>query len=577
MSDPSHIALNDCAIAFDTADQKFLFISPDVYSVLGYNVTDFYQNGGLLYEMIDPRQRDNIRAQVAKLPEGESLELNYQVITATGEVKWVYDKKTLIEGQSGHKILLSIIKETALEKLSHNEKFKIREQFLNSLIDSQTNFLIRFDAKGNYTFVNKQFLKALGYKKSDILGRHFSFTAIEEEFDLCEQTYQDCIANPGKVVHLTHKKRDKNGNLHDIDWEFISIANDKDIIYEIQGIGQDVTHKKSIEKEIKETAEKLEIFIESITDLFFIIDKEWKFVKVNAAFEKVNNKSRDEIIGHVIWDIFPGILATGFEDAYRKAATENVKVQFTEYFEPLNKWFNTTVYPSAEGLTVFVKDITDEKRTQEELTWTKNNLEALINNTEDQIWSIDRDNRFVYMNTAYRRKIADLTGREPKEGDFSYLHTGYSAEIIEQWNQYYGRALKGERYSIINESFDPTLQRVLSFEISFNPIYRIKSEITGVGCFARNITEQLETEKAIVDQNERLRNIASLTSHELRRPVASMLGLINIIDRNNFYNPDNKEVIEHLLTVGIEIDEVIRLIVDKTFTDDLSKNRYQSP
>jgi len=181
------------------------------------------------------------------------------------------------------------------------------------------------------------------------------------------------------------------------------------------------------------------------------------------------------------------------------------------------------------------------------------------------------------MNKPYRDKVAHLTGVEPKEGDYSYLHTGYSKEIIEQWNGYYSRVLTGERYTIINESIDPLTREVLSFEISFNPIYKTKGDITGIGCFARDITERLKAEKAIVDQNERLRHIASLTSHELRRPVASMLGLINIMDRGNFYNPDNKEIIEHLLTVGNEIDEVIRLIVDKTFMDDVSNEKYRLP
>jgi len=73
------------------------------------------------------------------------------------------------------------------------------------------------------------------------------------------------------------------------------------------------------------------------------------------------------------------------------------------------------------------------------------------------------------------------------------------------WKQYYSRALNGDRYSIIHESTDPETGDILSFEISFNPIYKAKSDITGVGCFARNITERLKTEKAIVDQNERLR------------------------------------------------------------------------
>jgi signal transduction histidine kinase len=157
------------------------------------------------------------------------------------------------------------------------------------------------------------------------------------------------------------------------------------------------------------------------------------------------------------------------------------------------------------------------------------------------------------------------------------LHPGYSGPIIEEWKQYYHRALTGERYSIVYESIEPLTQQVLSFEISFNPIYKTKRDIKGIGCFARNITEWLEKEKAIIDQNERLRHIASLTSHELRRPVASMLGLINIMDRVNFFNPDNKEIIGHLLTVGKEIDEVIRLIIDKSFINELLKNKYQSP
>ncbi len=63
-----------------------------------------------------------------------------------------------------------------------------------------------------------------------------------------------------------------------------------------------------------------------------------------------------------------------------------------------------------------------------------------------------------------------------------------------------------------------------------------------------------------------MRNIASLSSHELRRPVASMLGLINIMDRENPNNPENKQIMDYLHIVSTEIDDVIRLIVDHTFT-----------
>ena len=215
-----------------------------------------------------------------------------------------------------------------------------------------------------------------------------------------------------------------------------------------------------------------------------------------------------------------------------------------------------------------VNNIAHGKTTQEEITWTKNNLEALINNTEDFIWSIDKDGRYVYMNSGYKKRILSTTGIIAQEGDDAYRHSGSTDEINEKWRSYYQRAFLGERYVIRHESFELDSTGSSYFEVSFNPIYReSKDEVIGVGCFARDITERLKTEKALIEQNERLKNIASLSSHELRRPVASMLGLINIIDRKNFSNPNNEQVIEYLLTVSKEIDEVIRLIVNKTFID----------
>jgi PAS domain S-box-containing protein len=211
------------------------------------------------------------------------------------------------------------------------------------------------------------------------------------------------------------------------------------------------------------------------------------------------------------------------------------------------------------------------KKAAEEIAWTKNNLEALINNTEDFIWSIDREGKYIYMNSAYRKRITDTVGVLPKEGDDAYAHSGGTEQVRDEWHTYYERALSGERYVTRHESPNPGTNELTHFEVSFNPIYRqSKNEIVGVGCFARDITERLKTEEALIEQNERLKNIASLSSHELRRPVASMLGLMNIMDRENFNNPENAQIIEHLFTVTREIDDVIRLIVNKTFID--SKN-----
>lgn len=405
----------------------------------------------------------------------------------------------------------------------------------------------------------------MGYTETDIVGKYFSFNTAPEDLNLCEAIFGYALEHPGEIISHTNTKLDKQGNRHITEWEFISVVNESGDVTEIQGVGQDVTRKLEVEKQVIQTAEKLDTFIESITDSFFIVDKNWKFIKTNSAFERVSGRPRSETLGTNLWEAFPWIAGTGFETNFRQAAEVKKTLKFTEYV-PLSKmWFRITIYPSAEGLTVFMKNITIQKQAEEELQWTQQKLESLINNTEDLIWSIDLDDNYIYINNAYKQHVKQATGIAPTNGT-PVKYDAHQNNDKGRWQGYYQRAFAGERFAITEELTDPFTNEPLCFEVSFNPIFKESGEVTGVGCFARDITSRLRTEKAIRNQNERLRQIATLSSHELRRPVASMLGLINIIDFENFNNPENKETIAFLLTVSNEIDDVIKLIVDNTFT-----------
>ena len=318
--------------------------------------------------------------------------------------------------------------------------------------------------------------------------------------------------------------------------------------------------------DIRRNGEKLETLLEGFTDYFFILNKRWEFLEVNSAFERTFKRKRESLLGMVIWNEFPDILGTDFEKVYRKALKGRKPVEFTTYFTPLNKWFNTTVYPSNNELTIFGKDVSAEILAAEELVWTKTNLEALINTTEDMIWSIDKHKNYVYMNKAFCSAIEQITNGTVHEGGHVFENYNYSDDFVTDWSSFYNRGLNDERYTII---YDIESKKegvgLLSFAISFNPIKNIKGEITGVGCFGKNITRQLKAEKAMLAQNNKLKNIAALTSHEIRGPVASLLGLIHILDRKNMANPDNHEIIELIFEAGNEIDAVIKQIVDNAF------------
>jgi PAS domain S-box-containing protein len=119
---------------------------------------------------------------------------------------------------------------------------------------------------------------------------------------------------------------------------------------------------------------RAQTILESITDAFFALDREWKFTYVNAQAERVLRRGRDTLVGRALWDEFPEAVGSVFERQYRKALDEQVSVQFVEFYPPLEAWFEVSAYPSAEGLAVYFRDVTRRLRAEEELGRSREEL-----------------------------------------------------------------------------------------------------------------------------------------------------------------------------------------------------------
>ncbi len=107
--------------------------------------------------------------------------------------------------------------------------------------------------------------------------------------------------------------------------------------------------------------------LESIGDAFMAFDQDWRFTYVNDQSEKVMSRTREELLGKVFWDEFPGAAGSTFEREYRRAVAEQVQVTFEEFYPPLGVWVEVRAYPSAgSGLSVFYQDITERKALEAE-------------------------------------------------------------------------------------------------------------------------------------------------------------------------------------------------------------------
>jgi PAS domain S-box-containing protein len=131
--------------------------------------------------------------------------------------------------------------------------------------------------------------------------------------------------------------------------------------------------------EARRAQEHAAAILESITDGFVALDRDWRFTYINAEAERINGIPREEQIGKCQWEVFPATRGTLLEREWRRAMDEQVAVQFEFHYEPWDLWFQNKAYPTKDGgLSVFYHDITLRKRSEEVLQKARRELEQSV-------------------------------------------------------------------------------------------------------------------------------------------------------------------------------------------------------
>lgn len=139
---------------------------------------------------------------------------------------------------------------------------------------------------------------------------------------------------------------------------------------------RDLAERNHARAALQESARTMTNILENTTDGFFALDHEWKFTYLNPEAERLLGRKRDDLIAKELWREFPELVGSPFEQNYRRVLTEQVTVEFEAGDAEGRIWFEMRTYPSGRGISVFFRDVTERKRSEEErLTTSK--LESL--------------------------------------------------------------------------------------------------------------------------------------------------------------------------------------------------------
>ncbi|MDS0298688.1 PAS domain S-box protein [Halogeometricum sp. S1BR25-6] len=117
--------------------------------------------------------------------------------------------------------------------------------------------------------------------------------------------------------------------------------------------------------------------LERVSDAVFTVDADDRFTYLNGKAATLLGRERAELVGAAVTEAFPDAEGSRFLRECERACAEGEPTTFTDYYAPLQKWFEADIYPAEEGVTVYFNDVTDRRRREERLERQRDRLDIL--------------------------------------------------------------------------------------------------------------------------------------------------------------------------------------------------------
>ncbi len=199
------------------------------------------------------------------------------------------------------------------------------------------------------------------------------------------------------------------------------------------------------------------------------------------------------------------------------------------------------------------------KLAEEQRAFDSRNLDAMINSTNDLMWSIDRNFKLITSNKPFDAIILLLYGQQINKG-FGFFSLRLTEEKLIRYKRNYERAFQGEVFTEIEYNTEPSISWT---EISYFPI-RDGEDIIGTACHSRNITaqklaelERIAITNDLLQRNKDLEEFSQIVSHNLRAPVANILGATYIFNNMKLTEKEKSTLSKGINQSAVKLDNVI--------------------
>jgi PAS domain S-box-containing protein len=318
---------------------------------------------------------------------GETYQLELQLIRPNGTTRWVnsfggaqYDQDGRISGLHG------TVQDITESKIVE-ESLRQSEEKYRTLVENINDVIFTLDLQGKFTFVSNAIKRISGYTPSEVEGLYFSNFIHPDDLSGLAEAFKQTLSG----IMATHEFRvlDKTGAVR---WVITrsKLVDENMKSPVITGIMSDITERKQAEENLIESKSLIETVVENVPLMIFLKEAtDLRFVIFNRAGEELLGYDRKDLLGKNNLDLFPPEQAVHFMAKDRevldgKAGMLDIPEEFIQTAKKGQRLLHTrkVCIRSADGATKYLlgisEDITERKKTEEELRVHHDHLEELV-------------------------------------------------------------------------------------------------------------------------------------------------------------------------------------------------------
>jgi PAS domain S-box-containing protein len=309
--------------------------------------------------------------------------------------------------------------------------------------------------------------------------------------------------------------------------------------------------------------------LESMTDGFIALDRNWRIIYVNAAAERTNGVTRESILGKTHWEAFPAVLNTDFERALRQAMAERVPVRSECFYEPYGRWYEIDVHPiKNDGLAFYGRDITERKQAEEKLRESEQRFRSMADGSPMMIWITDAAGRIEFANRTYLNFFG-ISQERAAEFDWSEIvHPHDRDSYIAAFTTAVGQRQPLQVRARVRRR-DGQWRWI---ESRGNPRRDATGRVTGFIGSSPDMTEIYDAQEALQQADRNKDEFLATLAHELRNPLAPIRNSLHILRLSGDAGPATAQIHD---MIERQVNQMVRLVDDLLEVSRITRGKIE--